>query len=100
VIGLGRAVNFRTKYALRFAAVGFAVGVALCGHAFYLDSHGRIGNAALFLILCPASFGAMALDNAGIVGGLVGWFFISVVNAVFYGLIGFGVGDKLQRTQN
>lgn len=100
MIRLGCAVNLRANYALRFAIVGFAVGVALCGYAFHLTSHGRVGNAALFLILCPPSFGAMALDNAGTVGALVGWFFISVINALFYGLIGFGVGDKLQRTQD
>jgi hypothetical protein len=30
----------------------------------------------------------MALDNAGLVGGIIGWAFISIENAVLYGLIG------------
>ena len=88
VIRFGSAMNLGTKYVLRFAVVGFAVAVALCAYAFYLTSHGRIGNAALFLVLCPPSVGAMALDSAGIVGGLVGWFIISVANALFYGVVG------------
>jgi hypothetical protein len=27
--------------------------IALCAYAFYMTSHGRIGNGALFLVLCP-----------------------------------------------
>jgi hypothetical protein len=87
----------RRRYALRFAIVGFAIGVSLRVYAFYLDSHGRIGNAALFLIPCPPSFGAFALDGAGIVEGLIGWLLICVMNAILYGLVGFGVGDKVER---
>jgi len=30
----------------------------------------------------------MALDSAGVAGGLVGWFIISVANALFYGVLG------------
>jgi hypothetical protein len=96
----GIAMNLITKDVLRFASVGFAVGVVLCAYAFYLTSHGRVGNTALFLALCPPSFGAIALDNTGLAGALVGWFFICIANAVFYGLIGLGVGDKLQRRRN
>ena len=85
-----------TKYALGFAVAGFGIGAALCANAFYLTSHGRIGNMALFLILCPPSIGALALDNAGIVGGLIGWFLISLENAALYGLLGLGVGVKVK----
>ena len=46
-------MNTKTKFALGFAIVGFAVGMTLCGYAFYVTSHGRSGNEALFLILCP-----------------------------------------------
>jgi hypothetical protein len=38
----------------------------------------------------------MALDNAGVIGGLIGWFFISLENAVLYGLVGLGIGNKIQ----
>ena len=94
---MSRGVKTRTKYALGFAVAGFAIGEALCAYGFYLTDHGRIGNAALFLILCPPSIGAMALDNAGTVGGLIGWFLISLENAVIYGLLGLGAGSMRQR---
>jgi hypothetical protein len=41
----------------------------------------------------------MALDNAGVVGGLIGWFFISLMNAVLYGAIGLGLGERAERKQ-
>ena len=42
------------------------------------------------------SLSSMALDNAGVIGGLIGWLFISLENAVLYGLVGFDIGNKLQ----
>jgi hypothetical protein len=90
-------MTLREKYGFRFAAAGFVIGEMLCGYTFYLTSHGGTGNMFLFLVLCPASFGAMALDNAGVTGGLIGWSFISVVNAIMYGLMGLGVASKLQK---
>jgi hypothetical protein len=100
VIRCAFAVSLRTKCALRFAIAGFVIALALCAYTFYINSHGRMANAALFLILCPPSIGAIALDNAGVVGALIGWFFVGVENAVIYGIVGFGVGDKLQRRRN
>jgi len=42
----------------------------------------------------------MALDNAGVVGGLIGWFFISLMNAaLYYGAIGLGFGERAERKQ-
>jgi hypothetical protein len=79
------------KYGVRFAAVGFTVGMALCAYTFFLTSHHRIGSLALFLVLCPPSLGAMVLDNAGVIGGVIGWFLIALVNAGLYGLLGLGV---------
>jgi len=76
------------SFPLRFAILGFCVGIALCGYTFYLTSHQRIGNEFLFLILCPPSILAMALDNAGVFGGVVGWLFISFINSAFYALVG------------
>ncbi len=61
--------------------------MALCGYAFYLTSHNGVGNL-LFLVFCPPSILAMALDNAGVVGGIVGWLFISFANAGLYAVIG------------
>jgi|HubBroStandDraft_3_1064219.scaffolds.fasta_scaffold804238_1 hypothetical protein len=87
----------RTKFALGFGAVGFLIGVAL----YVASSHDR-GiplPAAVYLVLCPASFFAMALDNAGVVGGLIGWFFISLMNAALYAAIGLQVGENAERKQ-
>jgi hypothetical protein len=97
MIRLSYGLTTRRKYAMGFSVAGFAIAEVLCAYAFYLTSHHQIGNYALFLILCPPSIGAMALDNAGIVGGLIGWFLISLENAVIYGLIGLGAGSILQR---
>jgi hypothetical protein len=41
----------------------------------------------------------MALDNAGVVGGLIGWFFISLMNAALYAAIGLQVGENAERKQ-
>ena len=84
----------------RFALVGFAIGMALCGYAFYLTSHGQIGNETLFLVLCPPPIGAMTLDNAGVLGGIIGWIFISVENAVLYALVGPALRRLLRNAPN
>jgi hypothetical protein len=68
-------------------AVGFAIGMLLCAYTFYLTSHGQMGSPVLFLILCPFSILAIALDNAGVIGGILGWLFISGLNATLYGAI-------------
>jgi hypothetical protein len=77
----------RISFPLTPAIIGFCVGIGLCGYAFYLTAHREIGSPFLFLLLCPPSILAMALDNAGAVGGLLGWLFIALANAGFYSLI-------------
>jgi hypothetical protein len=81
--------NAVQKCIVGFAATGFLIGVTLGAYAFYLTSHQRIGNMLLFIALCPPSISAMALDNAGLVGGLVAWLFIAVANGAVYGAVGF-----------
>lgn len=93
----------RTSYAFGFAVAGFGIGAVTCAYTFHLTSHSYKGgppNLTLYLILCPPSIGSMALDNAGILGGLIGWFFISLENAVLYVLVGLGIGTKLERKSN
>ena len=90
----------KRKFALGFAVVGFMIGMALCRFAFYLTSHRRIGSEALFLILCPPSIGATALDNAGVLGGIVGWIFISVENAALWAFVGLALRRLLSSAQN
>ena len=92
----------RTRFAFGFGATGFLIGAALCAYTFYVTSSHYKGGpppTALYLVLCPASFFAMALDNAGVVGGLVGWFTISLWNAALYGAIGLAVGEGVERKQ-
>jgi hypothetical protein len=93
----GDRVTTREKYGVSFAVVGFAIGEILYGYTFYSTSHGGAGDMFLFMVLCPASFSSMALDNAGVTGGLIAWLFISIVNAVMYGLMGLGVASKLRK---
>ena len=93
-------VTTRTKFAYGFAVTGFLIGAALCSYTFYATSSHHGGGpapVALYLLLCPASICALALDNAGVVGGLVGWFFISIVNAALYGAVGLELGERAER---
>jgi hypothetical protein len=95
-------VRTRTKFALGFGAAGFLIGAALCAYTFYVTSSHYKGGPppiALYLVLCPASFFSMAMDNAGVVGGLVGWFFISLMNAALYGAIGLEIGERAEGKQ-
>ena len=87
------------KCTVGFAEVGFSVAVMLGAYVFYLISHQRGGNELLFIGLCPPSIGAMALDNAGVVGGLVGWLIISVENGALYGAVGFACGFVWEGTK-
>jgi hypothetical protein len=92
----------RAKFAVGFAITGFAIGAVLCAYTFYVtSSHYRGGppSEILYLLLCPPSFAALALDNAGVVGGLIGWFFISLMNAALYGAIGLGFGLKAEKKE-
>jgi hypothetical protein len=81
-------VETSAKFAVGFAITGFAIGAVLCAYTFYVTSSH-----------CPPSFAAMALDNAGVVGGLIGWLFISLMNAVLYGAIGLGFGLKVEKKE-
>jgi len=93
-------VKIRTKWALTFATTGFVIGVVLCAYTYYVTSSHYRGSPpplTLYLLLCPPSFGATALDNAGVVEGLIGWFFISLMNAAFYGVFGLGFGLKAEK---
>ena len=79
----------KLKFFRRFAITGFAIGVILGAYTFYhnLTNRGFI-DETIYTVLCPPSAGAMALENAGIVGGIIGWLFISLINAGLYGLLG------------
>jgi len=91
------------KFAIGFAVCGFMIAVALWVYAGYLathlTTHHLIGNEALFLILCPPSIGAMGLDNAGVLGGLIGWLIIAIVDIHLYAEIGIVLGMALKKSK-
>ena len=89
----------QVKFAVGFALSGFTIAAALGVYAFYLTAHHLIGNSALFLILCPPSIGAIALDNAGVLGGIVGWLVIAAGNAALYAAIGFALSVMMERSK-
>jgi hypothetical protein len=49
----------------------------------------------VFVALCPPSFAALALENAGLLGGLIGWFEIALMNACIYAVLGWLIGTLL-----
>jgi hypothetical protein len=97
------SVKTRIKFAIGFAITGFVIGAVLCAYTFYVTSSHNKGasfsslSLTLYLLACPPSIGAMALDNAGIVGGLIGWLLISLMNASLYGILGLGFGIKVEK---
>jgi hypothetical protein len=88
----------KLKFFTRFAIAGFLIGAILCVYTFYnnLAHHGPI-NTTLFLILCPPSIGAIALDSAGVAGGIMGWLVISFLNGGLYGLGGLLLDFQLRK---
>src|ERR1700676_4795452 len=87
------------KFMVIFATVGFLIGAALCAYTFHLTSHHQTGDPALFLVLSPPSLGAIPLDNAGVLRGIIGWFFISLANAGLYAGIGFALGSTRENSK-
>ncbi len=89
--------HFKTKpsmFAVRFGSAGFIIAAILAIYAFNLSGHkgASHNDQALFFFLCPLSVGAEALDNAGLLGGIFGWLFISLGNAALYAGVGFLLG--------
>ena len=75
------------------------IATALGTYAFYLTAHHRIGHASLFLVLCPPSIGAIALDSAGVLGGIIGWLGIAIGNAALYAGIGVALGAPVEKSK-
>ena len=84
----------QSKLALRFGSAGFIIAAILAVYAVCLSAHNGASHhdQALFFFLCPASIGAEALDNAGVLGGIFGWLIISVGNGALYAGVGFLIG--------
>lgn len=87
----------KLKFVLRFAIAGFVIGEILCAYTFYSNSgHHAPINDELFLVLCPPSIGGLALETAGVAGGIFGWLIISLLNGGLYGLGGLVLDFLLQ----
>jgi hypothetical protein len=87
---LGIAPLVRDRFALKAASLGFSIAILLGAIAFSTTrpGHNIPVSGLVYLTLCPPSIGSMALDNASLLGALVGWLFIAVENAALYALLG------------
>ena len=88
------------KYAVRAALLGFSVAVLLACLAYYETSgryRGHHINDWVFLVACPPSIYALALERASVIGGLVGWFQIALMNAGLYAVVGWLLGKFIGR---
>jgi hypothetical protein len=77
----------RQKILLGFALTGFLIGPAIL---FYSNRllHQAAPNQGLLAILCPPSRLSLALQGSTQLGDIVGWGFLSAINAFLYALVG------------
>jgi hypothetical protein len=54
--------------------------------AYYTVSNTTAGF--LYVKLCPACIASLALDNASVITGIVGWLLICISNSVLYAILG------------
>jgi hypothetical protein len=93
-------LSVSAKFAVRAALLGFSVAVLLACLASYETSpsyHGRPVNDWVFLIPCPPSIFALALENTSAIGSLVGWLEIALMNAGLYAVFGWLLGKLIRR---
>jgi hypothetical protein len=84
-----------TKCGARAGVIGFGIAVLLAVLAFYETSAPSRDHTVgdwVFVGLCPPSIIAMGLDNAGVVGGVIWWFWIALMNAGLYAAVGWSIG--------
>jgi hypothetical protein len=91
-----RLSSLSHKVGAAFAALGFAMAVAILSISWYINTHGlRHDLSIVALVLCPPSFGLMAADNAGPIMQVFLALLVAIENAVLYGLIGLAIGKLL-----
>jgi len=81
-----RPLKAETKIALAVAGTGFGIAVALVAYAFYAVSRGLQAND-LFLVVCPACIGLMALNTSGFWDNILGALAIATLNMFVYLLV-------------
>jgi hypothetical protein len=85
-----RIVAFTT---IVFAGIGFSISWILLAYSAYVaHANHEIPNEKIFLTLCPASVLSLALDNASVFIGLLGWLLIALINAFLYAVPGVAIG--------
>jgi hypothetical protein len=77
----------RQKIILGFAAVGFFIGPAFLIYSGQV-LHQRFPDLRLLAILCPPSRLAIAFAGSSRAEAIVGWGFLSAMNAFIYVLVG------------
>jgi hypothetical protein len=88
------------RYASSFAFTGLLVGILVLSSSyfFYTRPNRKMpdGLAAIFAIICPSSFEEAMLEREHYVPVGANWFFVSLQNAMLYGLVGFALGHTIQ----
>ncbi len=80
----------RQKILLGFALTGFLIGPAILFYSYRL-LHQEVANQGLLGILCPPSRLSVALQGSTRLGNIVGWGFLSAINAFLYAIVGIFV---------
>jgi hypothetical protein len=78
-----------TKCAVVAALVGFGIAAVLAVMAFYPTGVSPL----VFLAFCPPSLIAMGIEKAGLIGGMVWWFLIALMNAGLYAVAGWLISN-------
>lgn len=88
------------RYASSFAFSGLLVGIIVLSSSyfFYTRPSRKMpdGLAAIFSIICPSSVEEAMLEREHYIQVGANWFFISLQNAMLYGLVGFALGHTIQ----
>jgi len=80
----------RQKILLGFAVTGFLMGPAILLYSNRVLHHAAQADG-LLAFLCPPSRLSVALQASTRIGDIVGWAFLSALNAFLYALVGIVV---------
>jgi hypothetical protein len=88
------------RYASSFAFTGVLVGILVLSSSYFFYTRPNRempdGLSAIFSTLCPSSLEEAMLEREHYVPVGANWLFISLQNAMLYGLIGFAIGHTIQ----
>ena len=97
-------LSTRQKYAFLFAITGFVVSLLVlsCSHYFYTRPKRKMPDelTAIFSIICPSSFADTLLESSDEIPAGTYWFSICLGTSILYGLLGFAVGNAIEKRQD